>query len=390
MSDEPDQTGPLHGVTVIDLTRVLSGPFCTLMLADLGARVIKIEQPGTGDDSRHLPPFKDGASTFYAAANRGKESIALDLKKPDDRVIFEALLDRADILVDNFRPGVMARLGYAPEAIAARWPTLVHGSVSGFGQTGPDRGRPAYDLIIQGMSGIMHLTGGEGGPPARVGTSLVDLGSGMFACIGILAALADARRTGKGRFIDVAMQDSQVAMLEHALMRSQLGVPTARTGARFPTTAPADAFRTRDGYLVIAATRQDVFKRMADAIGLPHLVEHTLFAGLADRVTNQAALKAEIEAMLMTDDTAVWDAKFLAVGVPCGALRTIEDLLENEQLHERNMLRYSGDEAASDGIRYAGNPIKVSGMPDPPRGALPPALDAHRAKILAELGMADG
>jgi CoA:oxalate CoA-transferase len=385
------EKGPLDGVTVVDLTRVLSGPFCTLMLADLGARVIKIEQPGTGDDSRALPPFHpDGGSTFFAAANRGKESIALDLKQPADRVIFEALLDRADILVDNFRPGVMDRLGYAAETIAARWPGLVHGSVSGFGQTGPDRGRPAYDLIIQGMSGIMHLTGGEGGPPARVGTSLIDLGSGMFACIGILAALSEQRRTGKGRRVDVAMQDSQVAMLEHALMRSQLGLSTARTGARFPTTAPADAFRTRDGFLVIAATRQDVFRRMSDAIGLPHLTKHPLFAELADRVTNQAALKAEIEAMLITDDTAVWDAKLLAVGVPCGALRTIEDLLEDEQLRERNMLRFNGDEAVSDGIRYAGNPIKVSGMADPERGTMPPVLDADRAKILAELGLDHG
>ena len=385
------EKGPLDGVTVVDLTRVLSGPFCTLMLADLGARVIKIEQPGVGDDSRGLPPFsEDGGSTFFAAANRGKESIALDLKQPADRVIFEALLDRADILVDNFRPGVMDRMGYAADTIAARWPALVHGSISGFGQTGPDRGRPAYDLIIQGMSGIMHLTGGEGGPPARVGTSLIDLGSGMFACIGILAALSEQRRTGKGRRVDVAMQDSQVAMLEHALMRSQLGISTARTGARFPTTAPADAFRTRDGFLVIAATRQIMFRKMCDAIGLPDLPAHPLFAGLADRVTNQVALKAAIEAVLTTDDTAVWDANLLAVGVPCGALRTIEDLLENEQLRERNMLRYSGDEAVSDGIRYAGNPIKVSGMADPERGIMPPALDADRAKILAELGLDHG
>jgi CoA:oxalate CoA-transferase len=383
-------TGPLHGVMVIDLTRVLSGPFCTQILADLGARVIKIEQPGTGDDSRGLPPFKDGESTFYAAANRGKESIALDLKQPEDRRIFEKLLDRGDILVDNFRPGVMARLGYAPETIGERWPALVHGSISGFGQTGPDRGRPAYDLIIQGMAGIMHLTGGEGGPPARVGTSLVDLGAGMFACIGILAALADRRVTGRGRHVDVAMQDSQVAMLEHALMRAQLGMKIERTGARFPTTAPADAFRTRDGFLVIAATRQKVFEKMAEAIGLPHLPRMAEYLTQADRVANQAALKAEIEAVLITEDTSVWDARLLAVGVPCGALRTIDDLLVDPQLQHRNMLRYCGDAAETDGIRYAGNPIKISGMNDPVRAAMPPRLDEDRAKILAELGIADG
>jgi CoA:oxalate CoA-transferase len=374
-------SAPLHGITVIDLTRVLSGPFCTMVLADLGARVIKIEQPGTGDDSRGLPPFKDGASTFFEACNRGKESIALDLKHPGDRVIFERLLDRADVLVDNFRPGVMDRLGYGSDSLAARWPSLIQASISGFGQTGPDRGRQAYDLIIQAMGGIMSMTGSEGGPPARVGTSLVDIGSGMFAAIGILASLVDRARGG--RRVDVAMLDTQVAMLEHALMRAQLGIPVERTGARFPTTAPADAFRTRDGWLVIAATRQPAFQALMKVLDLAHLCADPRFAEGAERVKHNAALKDIIEGVLTTQDTAHWDALLVAASVPCGPLRTVHDLLDDPQLHARQMLRPSG------GILYAGNPVKISGMADPATAPAAPALDSDRTRILDELGLSD-
>jgi CoA:oxalate CoA-transferase len=240
------------------------------------------------------------------------------------------------------------------------------------------------------MSGIMHLTGAEGGPPARVGTSLIDVGSGMFACIGILAALAEQRVTGIGRTVDVAMLDSQVAMLEHALMRAQLGMKIERTGSRFSTTAPADAFRTRDGYLMIAATRQPMFEKLVDVLGLSGLATDSLFATGPARLENQAALKEKIEAVLMTADTAVWDAKLLAVGLPCGPLRSVDDLLVNPQLHSRNMLRFSGEPDVSDGIRYAGNPVKMSGMDDPPVAKLAPKLDQDRARILAELGLSDG
>jgi CoA:oxalate CoA-transferase len=380
--------GPLHGVTVLDLTRVVSGPYCTMLLADLGARVIKVEQPGTGDDTRRLPPLQpDGSSAFYEAVNRGKESIALDLKAPADRAIFERLLERADVLVDNFRPGVMGRLGYAADTLAERFPALVQASVTGFGQTGPDKGRQAYDLIIQAMGGIMSMTGGEGGPPARVGTSLVDIGSGMFTAIGILGALYDRVSSGKGRRVDVAMLDSIVAMLEHALMRTQLGIPVLRTGARFPTTAPADSFRTADGWYVITATRQSVFEGLMDALGLSHLRTDPRFAASADRLANNAALKAEIEAVLTTRDTAHWDQVMLAANVPSGPLRSVDDLLTDPQLHHRNMLRPSGEPG---GILYPGNPVKISGMDDPQIGPAAPRLDSDRARILAEFGIADG
>jgi CoA:oxalate CoA-transferase len=203
--------GPLEGLLVIDLSRVLSGPYCSLLLADLGARVIKIEPPGGGDDSRRFAPLVAGRSAYFAAVNRGKESLALDLKQLADRAIFERLLDRADVLLDNFRPGVLGRLGYASDTLERRWPKLIHASISGFGQNGPDSGRSAYDLMIQAMGGIMSITGAEDGGPARVGTSIVDIAAGLFAAVGVLAALQDRGPSGRGRFVDIAMLDCQVA-----------------------------------------------------------------------------------------------------------------------------------------------------------------------------------
>jgi CoA:oxalate CoA-transferase len=371
-------SGPLAGVTVLDLTRVLSGPFCTMMLADLGARVIKVEPPG-GDDGRHFPPAAASGSAYFAAFNRGKQSIVLDLAGAADRRIFEALLGRADVLVENYRPGVMAKLGYGAAVLEARWPALVRASISGFGQTGPDRGRMAYDLIIQAMGGVMGLTGAEGGGPARVGTSLVDIGTGMFAASGILAALYERRATGRGRAVDVAMQDSMVAMLEHALPRAQLGDTPRRLGARFPTVAPADAFATADGAIVIAAPLQRQFIAAMQALGLAPLIEDPRFAEPAARVANQAALKVAIEAVLTTRPTAHWDAALAAANVPCGPVRDMAALLADPQLAARNML------LECDGLRYAGNPIKLSGMAEPDPAT--PALDGARAALLAELGL---
>ncbi len=366
---------PLEGVLVVDLTRVLSGPYCTMMLADLGARVIKVEPPA-GDDSRQFPPFGDQGSTYFAAFNRGKESIALDLTDAEGRRVFEALLDRADVLVENFRPGVLAKLGYDPQTLAARWPGLVRASISGFGQTGPDRLRMAYDLLIQAMGGVMGLTGPEGGAPTRVGTSLVDIGSGMFAATGIVAALYERRSTGRGRAVDVAMLDSQVAMLEHALMRSQLGDPPQRLGARFPTVAPADVFRTADGEIVLACPTQKQFVAAMQALGLGALAEDPRFAARDTRLANQAVLKGLIEGALAAQTTAHWDAVLVAAGVPCGPVRRMEELLADPQLAARGMLRDQG------GVRVAGNPIKLEGMAEP--STVAPGLDADRARLLAE------
>lgn len=375
--------GPLHGITVVDLSRVLSGPYCSLLLADLGARVIKVEPPGVGDDSRRFAPMVDGRSAYFNAVNRGKQSIALDLKLEADRAVFERLLDGADVLLDNFRPGVLARLGFAAESLAARWPRLVHATISGFGQDGPYAKRAAYDLIIQAMSGLMSVTGAEDGGPARVGTSIVDIAAGLFTTVGILAALQDRNAGGQARRVDVAMLDSMVAMLEHALPRVAAGDPPRRLGARFPTAAPTDAFRTQDGWIVIGAVTEAQYKAVLQALDLLALEPDPRFQTMADRVTHHAELKLAIEAVTSRRSTDYWDGKLSALGIPCGPVRTIADLLRDPQVAARRML------IETDGMVAAGNPIKVSGCEDPPRGRAP-ALDADRGILMREFVSLDG
>ena len=237
--------GPLSGLLVVDLTRVLAGPFCTMMLADLGARVIKVEAPGTGDDARRIGPFVGGVSAYFLSLNRGKESLALDLKSAADRSLFERLLARADVLAENFRPGVMQRLGYGWETLEARYPRLVMASISGFGQTGPYAQRPSYDVIAQAMGGVMSLTGHPGTGPTRVGTSTGDITAGLFAAIGILAALAARQRSGRGARVDVSMLDAQVATLENAIARYfASGEVPGPLGSRHPSIAPFQALAT--------------------------------------------------------------------------------------------------------------------------------------------------
>jgi CoA:oxalate CoA-transferase len=372
--------GPLHGVLVVDLSRVLSGPYCSMVLADLGARVIKVEPPGLGDDSRAFAPHAAGGSAYFAAFNRGKESLALDLRQAADREVFERLLARADVLLDNYRPGVLARLGYPRETLATRWPRLVHASISGFGQDGPYAQRTAYDLIIQAMGGVMSVTGNEGAGPARVGTSIADIATGLFAAVGILAALVERRADPAvpGRFVDVAMLDCQVAMLEHALLRAQLGDPPQRIGARFPTAAPTDAFRTADGWIVIGAVTEPQWRGTLEALGLQALRDDPRYAGVAQRVANQAALKVALEQVTATRPTAHWDAELAARGVPCGPVRSMAELLADPQLAWRRML------VDAAGLKVAGNPVRISGYDTPTARRPAPALDADRERLLAE------
>ena len=246
--------GPLSGITILDLTRVLAGPYCTLVLADLGARVIKVEAPGRGDDSRAYGPFVNGRSAYFMAMNRGKESIALDLKAAADRAVFERLLDRADVLVENFRGGTMERLGYGWDVLHARHPRLIYAAASGFGHTGPYAAKPAYDMVLQGMGGIMSITCQPGGPPTRVGASIGDITAGLFTAVGVAAALHHRNASGAGLKIDVAMLDCQVAILENAISRYFVtGTSPAPLGARHPSIAPFAAFGKKDGHIIVAA-----------------------------------------------------------------------------------------------------------------------------------------
>ncbi len=387
--------GPLSDILVVDLSRVLAGPYCTMILGELGARVIKVERPAGGDDARHIGPFLEAAdgrrvSAYFAGLNRGKESIALDLAEADDREIFEALLARADVLVENFRPGVMARLGYGWETLRTRHPRLVYAAVSGFGQTGPYRDRAAYDLVVQAMGGIMSITGHPGGPPTRVGTSIGDIAAGLFAAVGIVAALHDRARSGRGRLVDVAMLDGQVAILENAIARHEAtGVVPGPLGARHPSITPFAAFRAQDGHLVIAAGNDGLFARLADVLGHPEWRSDARFASNEARTAHEAALHAAIETALAEAPAAVWLERLGAAGIPCGPINDVAAVLADPQVQARNMVVTAEDPVAGP-MRMAGNPVKMSDAPDAPTRRPAPALDADRARILADLGIAAG
>lgn len=378
---------PLAGLLVVDLTRVLAGPYATMLLSDLGARVIKVESPGGGDDARAFPPFVDGESAYFASINRGKESIALDLKAPPDRAIFEALLARADVLAENFRPGALARLGYGWDRLHARHPRLILASTSGFGQTGPHASRPAYDMIVQAMGGIMSVTGHAGQPPVRVGTSLGDIVAGLFTVIGIEAALLQRARTGQGCQVDVAMLDCQIAILENAIARYLVtGEDPGPLGSRHPSITPFQAYRAADGPMVIAAGNDSLFGAMADAVGLPDLKADPRFASNAQRTANWEALEALLEAHFAQQPAAHWLALLAEAGVPAGPVNRISQALAEPQVAARAMLV---ETALPNGrpLRVAGNPVKLSGVADPPTRRPAPAHDGNRAAILAELGL---
>src|ERR1700726_3015676 len=272
------QPGPLSGITIIDLSRILAGPYCTLLLAELGARVIKVETPGQGDDARQYGPFKNGKSTYFASVNRGKESIVLDLKAPRDREIFERLLDKADALVENFRPGTMERLGYGWATVHSRYPRLVYAAASGFGQTGPYAHYPAYDMVVQGLGGIMSITGHPGMPPTRIGTSIGDLAGGLYTALSLNAALLHRERTGEATKVHVALFDCQLALLENAIMRyTTTGEIPGPMGARHPSITPFEAFHTGDGDVIIAAGNDGLFVKLAQALDRADLAQNPLF-----------------------------------------------------------------------------------------------------------------
>jgi CoA:oxalate CoA-transferase len=382
-------SGPLSGIVVLDLTRVLAGPFCTMILADLGARVLKVETPGTGDDSRGYGPFVNGKSAYFMAMNRGKESIALDLKAPGDRRIFEQLLAKADMLVENFRPGAMERLGYGWEALSARHPRLIYAAASGFGHGGPYKARPAYDMVVQGMGGIMSVTGHPGGPPTRVGASIGDLAAGLFTAIGISAALHHREVTGKGMKIDVAMLDCQVAILENALSRYFLtGQAPKPLGARHPSIAPFAAYATSDGHIIVACGTDALYRKFCAAIGRVELAEDARFASNDKRAENVEALTAEIERALGARGAADWLALLEGIGVPCAPINDVAAVARDPQVAARNMIVGIEDPRAGP-LKLAGNPIKMSAFADPATRPAAPDIDGDRSRILRDFGITE-
>jgi CoA:oxalate CoA-transferase len=362
--------GPLAGVVVIDLTRVLAGPFCTMMLGELGARVIKVEPP-TGDDARQFSPFIGSQSGYFASLNRGKESIALDLKDGADRDAFLALVRQSDVLVENYRPGTLDRLGLGYDRLRGVNPRLVYAAVSGFGQTGPWADRPAYDLVVQALGGLMSLTGYSDGPPTKAGTSIGDITGGLFLLAGVCSALYNRERTGAGVRVDVSLLDGQIAILESAVVRcANTGQAPGRLGNRHPSITPFQVYATADRPLVIAAGNDTLFGRLCEALGLPALAADPRFVSNRARTENAPELQAVLEGVLCRRPAGDWLEVLEGAGVPCALVQSVAEALEHPQVRARNMVVEAG------GLRVAGNPIKMSAFEDPPTRPPAPALDA--------------
>jgi CoA:oxalate CoA-transferase len=378
--------GPLSGILVIDLSRILAGPYCTLLMAEMGARVIKVEPPKGGDDARAYGPFVNGKSAYFASVNRGKESIALDLKADADRKIFEKLLEKADVVVENFRPGTMEKLGYGWETLHARFPQLIYASASGFGHTGPNSKDPAYDMVMQGQGGIMSITGNEGQPPSRVGMSIGDIGAGLYTAVAVNAAIVHRLKTGESTKVDIAMFDCQLALLENAIMRYTVEkeIP-GPLGARHPTITPFEAFATADGSMIIAAGNDSLFIKMCEALGRSDMATDPAYKSNALRQKSQKKLKQEIESVLKTNTTDHWIAVVSKGGVPCGPINNIAQAIEHPQVAARNMLVDVPDGSGGT-LKLAGNPLKMSAFPDPTTRRPAPDLDSDRNTILSYLG----
>ena len=377
---------PLDGITVLDFTRVLSGPYCTMQLGDLGARVIKIEHPGRGDDTRAWgPPFIAGESAYFLSINRNKESVALDLKNERTKPIVAALLSRADVVVENFRPGTMDRLGWGYEVVAARHPRIVYCSISGFGQTGPRRIEAGYDAMMQGEAGLMSITGPADGPPYRLGVAIGDIATGMFAVQAILAALFARERTGRGQLVDIAMLDSVTALLTYqASIAFTTGETPSRMGNRHPSIAPYDTFEAADGAFVLSVGNDDQFARLARLIAREDLALDPRFITNADRVRHYDELRRELTLAFSSWKRAAILAALNEAGVPASAVRTVTEALADSQIAAREMI-VPLDHVAAGRIRVLGSPLKLSATAATVR-LPPPTLGQHTSAILRELG----
>ncbi len=385
---------PLHGITVVDMTRVLAGPFCTMVLRDLGARIIKVEQP-EGDEARGFGPFLPaegaaghGPSAYFTSLNCGKRSLVLDLKSVAGREAFARLVRRADALVENYRPGTLAKLGFPAARLQQLNPRLVYAAISGFGATGPAAQRPAYDLVIQALSGLMSITGtetepGQPGRRVRVGTSIADIVSGLYAAVGVAAALVRRARTGAGAVLDLAMLDATVSVLENAVARYQVeGTVPAPLGSRHPSISPFETFATADRELVVAAGNDRLFAALCTAVGRPELAQDPRFLDNAARNRNTVQLKRELEAALRRAPAAAWLQRLADAGVPVAPVNTVADLFDDPQLAARAMLPPL---AGGAGFRVTGSPLKFAGVPPERLRPPAPALGEHTADILREL-----
>ena len=381
------RAGALAGLTVLDLSRVLSGPFATMTLADLGADVVKIEQPGTGDDTRQWgPPFQGEEAAYFLAVNRNKRSLAVDLKSADGLALVRDLARRADVVVENFRPGTAARLGLGYDDLAAENPGLVYASISGYGQTGPDSHRAGYDAIAQARSGIMSVTGEADGPPVRVGVSSADLVAGMWAVIGILAALRERDRSGQGQWVDISLLDGSVSWLTYvASGYFATGTRPPRYGSAHPTIAPYQGFATKDGDLMLAVGNDAIWRRFASVAGRADLLEDPRFTTNPLRVEHRDELLPLVADAMAARTSVEWVEVLDAAGVPVGPIQTVDEVVTDPQVLARGMIGEVKHPTAGT-VRTIGCPVRLTATPPQVRTA-PPLLGQHTDDVLAELGV---
>ncbi|MBI2953912.1 MAG: CoA transferase [Chloroflexi bacterium] len=372
---------PLDGVRVIDLTRVLAGPYCSLILADLGAEVIKVETPGQGDDARAYGPFIGGKSAYFLSLNRNKKSVALDLKTPQGKVALSRLLAEADILIENYRPGTLNKLGFPWTRLQEINPGLICCHISGFGQTGPYRDRPAYDIIAQAMGGIMSITGQPAGVPTRVGASVADITAGLYATVGILAALRVKAETGLGQEIDISMLDCQVAILENAIARYTVsGESPEPIGNRHPSITPFTSVSARDGYIIIAAGNDVLWQKLCRMLGSPDLADDARFKTNSDRTENWEQLRPILDELFSARSVAEWLELLSKEGLPCGPINNVAQMVADPQVKAREMIWEIDVDGACLGV--SGNPIKLSLTPADEIYLPPPDLGEHDDEIL--------
>lgn len=374
----------LTGIRVIDLTRVLAGPYATMVLADLGADVIKIERPGVGDDSRSYGPYQKGESAYFMSLNRNKRSITLNLKQPQGKEIFLSLIKQADVVVENYRPGTMERLGLGYETLQEINPRLVYAAISGFGYTGPYSQRAAYDGVVQAMGGMMSITGSESGRPTRVGPSIGDLAAGLFGTIGILAALESRHQTGRGQMVDVAMLDSQVALLENAIARYLVTGEVPRpAGNRHSSIVPFEPFQTSDGEVMVAAGNDALWRKLCQAIGRPELADDPRFITNPLRNQHYDQLKPQLEAVFATRSIAEWLEILEQAGVPNGPINSVDQVIKDPQVLAREMI-VDIEHPVAGKVTMPGIPIRLSATPGSIRTPAP-VLGQSTAEILQEL-----
>jgi len=378
---------PLTGVRVLDLTRVLSGPFCTALLGDMGADVIKVEAP-EGDTVRGQGAIRDGLSWYFAQFNRNKRSIRLDLREPEGRAILTRLIERSDVLVENFRPGVLARMGFDDARLLALRPSLVTCSINGFGSSGPYRDRPAFDFIAQAMSGFMSVNGGPDDPPLRSGLPISDLVAGLYAALSVTACVLHARATGQGQRAEVSLTNGLISLLAYiATNYFATGAAPARSGNDHPIAAPYGLFPTRDGQIALAPADDAFFGRLADALGEPGLKTDPLYATQAARVANRTRINAIVGGKLAGNTTAHWVETLNKAGVPCGPVHSIAEVFQDPQILAQDMVM-DIDHPGSGLVRMLGFPMKLSATPCQVRRPAP-ELGEHADEILAELGFSE-